>query len=173
MSYTKAWKRGFLVVILTLLCASSFAQAQKVTVNVTNAPLSQVIQQIERQTNYRFSYRDVVLDNQRNVTVNLKDATVQEVLNETFSGRNLSYNILSDRSIVVYATPARQDRNVPLKGTVKDSRGEPVIGAGVVVAGSPGIGTVTDEGGNWSLNVTPGASLQISSLGFKTSEIKV
>ena len=173
MSYTKAWKHGLLVAFLSLLCANVFAQSQKVTVKVTNEPLSQVIQQIERQTNYRFSYRDVVLDSQRNVTVDLKDASVQEVLNEAFSGRNLSYNILSDRSIVVYATPARQDRSIPLRGTVKDTKGEPVIGAGVVVAGSPGIGTVTDEGGNWSLNVAPGSSLQITSLGYKTSEIKV
>lgn len=171
MSNTRMCKICLLVALLSFFCISVFAQTGKVTVKVTDAPLSQVISLIEQQTNYRFSYRDVVLDNQRNVSVDLKDASVQDVLNAAFSGKNLGYNILSDRSIVVYATQAKQDRSVSVKGTVKDTKGEPVIGAGVVVAGSPTIGTVTDDSGNWSLNVPPGSSLQITSIGYQTTVI--
>ena len=168
MSNTKTWKNRLLVVMLTLFCLGLPTWAQNVTVKVTDAPLSQVIQQIERQTNYRFSYRDIVLDNQRNVTLDLKDASVQDILDAAFAGKNIRYNILNDRSIVVYQDNTRQDRNVSVKGTVKDNRGEPVIGAGVIVEGMTGMGTVTDENGNWSLTVPSGSILKITSIGFKT-----
>ena len=170
MSNTKTWKICLLVTLLLFLCPSVFAQTGKVTVKVTDAPLSQVISLIEQQTNYRFSYRDVVLDSQKNVSVDLKDASVQDVLNAVFSGRDLSYNILSDRSIVVYAAQTRQDRNIFVKGTVKDTKGDPVIGAGVVVAGMPGLGTVTDTDGNWSLTLPSGSTIQVTSIGYKTFE---
>ena len=163
-----------MVTVLSFLCVNVLAQTQKVTIKVTDAPLSQVIQQIEKQTNYRFSYRDVVLDNQRSVSVDLKEATIPEVLDEALSGSNLSYIILSDRSIVIYSSPASQEDKVsPLMGRVTDSKGQPIIGAGILVEGKPGLGTISDENGNWSLNVSPGTTLQITSMGYEAASVKV
>ena len=173
MSNTRTWKFLVSVAVLLLLGGSVFAQTRNVTVQVTNAPLSQVIQQIENQTNYRFSYREVVLDNQDNVTVNLKEATVGQVLDAALAGTGLGYNIISDRSIVIYAKPDRDRKIVTLKGNIKDTRGEPVIGAGVVVEGSPNTGTITDDLGNWTLNAPLGSNLQITSLGYKTSTVRI
>ena len=167
MSYTKAWKTGFLVALLSLFCWESYAQSQKVTVKVTDEPISHVIQQIENQTNYRFSYRDVILDNQKNVTVNLSDVPVQTALDETFSGTNLSYNILSERSIVVFTSQGKSSDTVLLKGTVKDSKGEPVIGAGITQTGNRNVGTISLIDGSFSLNVAPGTPLSVSCIGYK------
>lgn len=58
-------------------------------------------------------------------------------------------------------------------GTVTDQSGQPVIGAAILLVGDASKGTVTDDNGNWSLAVESGATLQFSSIGYKTQEIKV
>ena len=55
-------------------------------------------------------------------------------------------------------------------GHVTDSQG-PLIGATVMEKGTTN-GTVTDFGGNFTLNVKPGATLVISYVGYETQEVK-
>lgn len=58
-----------------------------------------------------------------------------------------------------------------VKGTVKDSAGEPVLGASVLVEGTTN-GTVVDFDGSFVLNgVSRDAVLIVSSLGYKTVKI--
>ena len=52
-----------------------------------------------------------------------------------------------------------------IKGTVVDDKGEPVIGANVVVE-STNIGTITDIDGVFKVNVRPGTKLKISFIGY-------
>lgn len=58
-----------------------------------------------------------------------------------------------------------------MTGVVKDSNGEPVTGAAVVVKGTTN-GTVTDLDGKYSINVEEGAVLSYSFVGMKAQEIK-
>lgn len=60
-----------------------------------------------------------------------------------------------------------------VQGTVKDTFGEPIIGASIVVKGSSN-GCITDIDGNFVLsNVPEGAVLQISFIGYRTQEVTV
>jgi TonB-linked SusC/RagA family outer membrane protein len=63
-----------------------------------------------------------------------------------------------------------QQKNVTVKGTVKDKSGEAIIGASVKVKGSA-TGTITDVNGNFTLNVRPGAVLEISYVGYKPQTV--
>ena len=57
-------------------------------------------------------------------------------------------------------------------GKVKDSSGEPVIGASVVVKGNNTMGTITDFDGNFELEVPAnGKQLVISYIGMKSQEV--
>lgn len=58
-------------------------------------------------------------------------------------------------------------------GKVKDSSGEPVIGASVVVKDNKTMGTITDFDGNFSLDVPSGGVLVISYIGYVTQEVPV
>lgn len=65
-----------------------------------------------------------------------------------------------------------QDRE--LSGTVLDNQQQPVIGAAVMVAGSPNIGAVTDSEGEFILKVPGGeVVLEVSSLGYTTKTVTV
>lgn len=57
-----------------------------------------------------------------------------------------------------------------ISGKVVDSKGESIIGANVMEKGTTN-GTITDFDGNFSLNVSAKAVLQISYIGYKTQEI--
>lgn len=57
-----------------------------------------------------------------------------------------------------------------ITGTVVDATNEPVIGASVVEAGTTN-GTITDLDGKFSLNVSQGAKINVSYIGYKTQTI--
>ena len=64
-------------------------------------------------------------------------------------------------------------QNKAIRGTVVDSEGAPVIGAGVVVVGNASIGAVTDANGVYHLNVPALASLEFSCIGYASQVIAV
>ena len=61
---------------------------------------------------------------------------------------------------------------ITVKGVVKDSAGEPVIGANVVVVGTTN-GTITDFDGNFTIKANKNAKLEISFIGYKNTVVKV
>lgn len=65
-----------------------------------------------------------------------------------------------------------QQQKITVKGTVSDAMG-PVIGASVVEKGNSSNGTITDMDGNFSLSVSPGATLVVSYVGYKVQEVPV
>ena len=62
-------------------------------------------------------------------------------------------------------------QTITVKGNVKDTNGEPIIGASVVEKGNTTNGTITDLDGNFSIKVDGKKTLVISYIGMKTQEI--
>lgn len=178
MSRHNHLKHCILVLLLCLCGQGVFAQSQPVSIQVKNASLQQVFQVIEKQTTYRFSYRNVLIDSRKDITMSQTRATVQEVLNEALRGRDLSYEVVSPKSIVIYREQpqaarqqVRQAGTRKVTGTVVDATGEPVIGARVFEKGTKN-GTVTDINGHFALEVAQGSLLEISSIGYAPVEMK-
>ena len=83
--------------------------------------------------------------------------------------------IIKSKSVSSVSHPNALFQSSPRKitGQVKDTLGEPIIGANVVVKGTTN-GTITDIDGNFKLdNVPSNATLVISYIGFKTQEVNV
>ncbi len=78
--------------------------------------------------------------------------------------------ILSSWLILCMAAVAFAQQ-IRVKGHIKDTENEPVIGANVSVPGTS-TGTITDVDGNFSLSVEQGATLTISFIGYKTVTAK-
>ena len=64
-------------------------------------------------------------------------------------------------------------QNRTVKGTVRDSKGEPVVGAVVMLSGNTRVGTVSDAAGNWTLNVPKDASLLVSCISYVDQTVQV
>ena len=64
-------------------------------------------------------------------------------------------------------------QNVTVKGKVTDQRGEPVIGATVMLSTNQTVGALTDLDGNYSINVPSNSSLVFSCVGYATQTVAV
>ena len=83
---------------------------------------------------------------------------------------------LGGGSVMAHAADApavqEQQQTSNITVTIVDSKGEPIIGANVVEKGTTN-GTITDFDGKATLNIKPGAIVQVSFVGYKTQEVKV
>ena len=73
--------------------------------------------------------------------------------------------------MALFSTPALA-QNQTVKGTVTDDKGEPIIGASVMVAGEKGKGTVTDLDGNYTLQMPANGKVTISYIGYVSQTVK-
>ena len=163
-------------IVLSLFFSLSMnAQEQRVTMKVRNASLKDVFKRIEKQTTYRFSYRDALLDNRKDISMSKNDVSVSTVLDDALSGRDLDYKIVSSKLIAISEkksmTPTNQTKQ-KVSGVIKDENGEPVIGASITVKGR-NTGTVTDLNGNYSLDVSNGDVIDVSYIGYQKQSISI
>jgi TonB-linked SusC/RagA family outer membrane protein len=70
------------------------------------------------------------------------------------------------------AASVNQQAQKAVRGTITDSKGEPIIGANVIVRGTSN-GCITDFDGKFSLNASRGATLLVSYIGYKPTEVTV
>lgn len=90
--------------LMLLLLASVTLNAQvtsKVTLDISNQPLTSVLKSIEKQTPCRFSYKDVVVDKVKSVSVKCVNVNVTKALDMALKGTKLTYEVVSPKSIVI------------------------------------------------------------------------
>ncbi|MBO4634148.1 MAG: SusC/RagA family TonB-linked outer membrane protein [Bacteroidales bacterium] len=68
---------------------------------------------------------------------------------------------------------AASAQNITVKGNVKDSNGEAIVGANVLLRGSRTVYTMTDVNGAFSLNVPSNGILQVNCMGYYDQEVPV
>lgn len=70
----------------------------------------------------------------------------------------------------VDASIQQQSAKITTQGTVIDAQGEPLIGVSILEVGTTN-GTITDIDGKFTLQVTSGATLELSYIGYKTQQL--
>ena len=81
-------------------------------------------------------------------------------------------NVYQVQASELHVSEVLQQAKRQIKGKVVDAAGETVIGANVLEKGTTN-GVITDIDGNFVLNVSSGATLEISYIGYVTQTIKV
>lgn len=161
----------FLILGILHVSADTYAQKAQVTVEVKSGTFYDVVSQIEKQTEFMFFYKSEDIDNNKQVSLQVRDRQVTDVLNELLKGTNLTYRI-SGKHITILKQGAAPQQKKKVSGIVTDSEGIPVIGANVVVKGTTN-GTVTDIDGKFSLEVANSDVLSFSYIGYAEQEIVV
>jgi TonB-linked SusC/RagA family outer membrane protein len=168
-----------MLVFLQAGATEAYSQKARVTIHAKNAKLSDVLDEMERQTDYLFFYNKKNINANKRVTVNAKDVPVSDVLDKTLDS-DVAYGMVNDHVILSkkenlkenIAVAAILQQTIVVTGTVTDTDGEPVIGANVVEKGTTN-GNITDVNGKFTLNVSPGATLVISFIGYHPQEVVV
>lgn len=151
----------------------AYSQSVRLSLEMRNSTVQEVLSAIEQKSSFYFTYNLEQVNVNRRVSVNMKEKSVTDILDTVFSSEGIKY-IISDKHIVLYkaenASPIRMQDSKIVKGSIVDENGEPVIGANVIEKGTTN-GVITDMNGNFSIEVTKGAVLQISYIGYETIEI--
>ena len=120
------------------------SQNQKVTMNKGTATLSDIIRQIEKQTDYLFIYNEHEIALDKQIAVSTRETTVAEILNRVLQGTGFSYTMEGNHIILVKSMEKMKNVTLGRKitGTVKDDLGEAIVGCNVAVKGEK-IGAIT------------------------------
>lgn len=170
-----------IIFLLSILCFNQQIYAQQtetVTIKAKNETLAGVLKKITEQTGYKFFYDDTAISNAPNVSLDFTRVALQAVLNELTRQTELKFAIknktisISKNNPDITGQPAFQKKNIAVKGTVEDSRGEQLIGVSVTLKSDRSKGTITDIDGNFTLeNIPEGSPILISYVGYKPQEI--
>lgn len=169
--------RLFVVAISLLSSIGAAAQSQrKITLKMENSSVETILNEIERQTDYLFVCES--LDLTRKVSVNIVDKSLDEAMSHIFNPAEVSWKVTGSNVYLYQKKQETQSQSNVVSGIVKDSFGEPLIGAAVIIKGTT-VGAGTDLDGNFEFEVPAdllgGGSiiLEFSCLGYKTQEVKL
>jgi TonB-dependent SusC/RagA subfamily outer membrane receptor len=170
------------VLLIACLQVSASGFAQKITISRHNAPVEQVLKEIKKQTGYLFFYNQEWIKQVKAVDIDVKQASIDEVLKICFYNQPVNYSIV-DKTIILSKkelfTPNAEIpifKEVPpkeVKGKITDASGETLPGVSVRVKGT-NTGTTTDINGNYTITVPEDNSILVFTyIGYVTKEVSV
>lgn len=170
-------KLTFVFLLATLLQVSATTLAQKINLSGKNIPLEKVFMDIRKQTGYNFLYVTKTLEDTRTVSLDFKNASLDEVLKKSLEGQHLNYTINANTIVIKRTVALPASANLffswTLKGTVIDENSHPLPGATIRVKGSSK-GAVSDQDGQFSIEISnENDSLSVAFIGYETKSVRV
>ncbi|WP_423126691.1 SusC/RagA family TonB-linked outer membrane protein [Gaoshiqia sp. Z1-71] len=165
-----------MILFFVFQATAVISQNTVATINVKNLEMDRFFTEIERQTSVKFLYRYENIEGKR-VSVNMENATVDELLEMALQGKGLDFSKMGHNLIVISSvagsepSASMQSRRVTGKVTIES--GLPLPGVGISIQGTT-TGTISDGEGNYSL-VVPNdqAVLHFSFIGYTPQDIQV
>ena len=154
------------------LTAAVHSQNSKLTLKMENVSLEQVIWEIQKQTDFVFMYGMQDIAKVSNLTIDVSDKTVKEILDQCLHDTGLVYEI-SGNAVIIRRTDDDKKEILVIKGVVKDSRGGALPGVTVVLKGTT-TGVATGISGDFMITIPKrdSVTLLFSFVGMKTKEVK-
>lgn len=174
---------AFLIQALTMsLLLANTGEAQVKSIDQVYVELKKarstvvpILQEIERQTNFRFVY------SKEEITASLpidapQKGTVYEILLEIAQATSLNFKQINENIIVKKVERSSNPpieialvQAVDIRGTVTDQQGLPLPGVTIIIEGTSS-GTVTNEMGNYEISAEEGQVLVFSFVGFHSQK---
>lgn len=161
--------------LVNLIAGPTYSQDTKISLNMKDASVESVLNQIEEVSEYYFLFNQKLIDVARKVNIAAENEPIKNILSEIFAD-DISF-IVSDRQIILTPTQGATALEVLLQqqtvtGKITDSAtGEAMPGVNIVVKGTS-LGTISDASGNYSITVTdPNTVLLFSFIGYISQEV--
>ncbi|MEZ5104967.1 MAG: TonB-dependent receptor [Draconibacterium sp.] len=164
--------------VFSVFASETYSQSKKLNLDMKRATVLEVLNQIEAQSEFYFMYSPKIIDVNKQVSVNIEDKKINDVLETLFADSDVEY-FVKDRIIVLTTKenlgfdPDMAMQQKAVSGIITDESGQPLPGVTVMVKGTSQ-GTVTNADGTYTItNVPDGAVLHYSFVGMKDQEIEV
>ena len=157
------------------LSANSFAQQEKVNLDLQGVSIKTLFSEIQRQTNLHFIFNTEQTELLNKLTVRAKEEAVKSVLDRVFEGTGFTYTFRDNIIMVRFEGKnlvQQANKEMEIRGIVKDKSGEPLPGVTVLIVGTQ-LGTATGMDGDFLLRVPEQDSvrLRFSFVGMKTKDV--
>ena len=175
-------KFTFVLLALTVLQLKAAIFAQKISVSVRDASLTEVISEIRKQTKVNILYNSSLSTKLKPITLKVKNEDLRKVLDQCLKDQPLSWQILNDNIVITLkkedspmpkpAELTERMKDILISGKVTDEKGEPIPGATIKVKNGSST-AISDGSGNFKITSPEEAVLIVSFVGFKSQEIPV
>lgn len=160
---------------LTTLHAEVFSQLRKVSLEVSNQSLLNVLDLLQEKSGYTFLFSSSDLQGARKISLKIENKSVSEVLDVCLTGTDLSYE-LSENLIILKRRETTQtiqaQQKMLIQGNVKDKSGTTLPGVSVLLKGTT-VGVTTGIDGSFKFEVPDNKDIVLvfSFVGMKKVEI--
>ncbi|MCE5346532.1 MAG: TonB-dependent receptor [Bacteroidales bacterium] len=161
--------------MLNALASPTYSQITKISLNLNNSSIEDVLDNIEAQSEFYFLYNQKLVDVSRKVDIVAENKPIKDVLDDIFKNEDVKY-LVYDRQIIL-TSKEESGKMVELQqkkitGTVSNDKKEPLPGVTIMVKGTT-IGALSGIDGKYTLNNVPdGSTIVFSFIGMQTQEIQ-
>ncbi|MDQ6763265.1 MAG: SusC/RagA family TonB-linked outer membrane protein [Bacteroidota bacterium] len=166
--------KNILLTIIICILTSGSIYSQKISLSLNNASLEKTFKEIRKQTGYSFVYTREQINKSNTVNINVKDASLSQVLDICFNNQPLTFTI--DKKYIIVKDKFEKELPptngyIDITGKVINTQNEPVVGATITVKHT-NIATATDESGKFALKkLKKNDDLIITSIGYLQSDV--
>lgn len=167
-----AMRVSTILLVTGLLHVSVYGFSQKITFSGKNVSLGKVFTAIQQQSGLSIIYDTRMIKQSGNIDISVKDAPLENVLNECLKNQPLTYVI--NKGIIIIRKKTDTSPVLPMEtvtGRIVDEQGNPVLGATVFIKELKK-GAQTNEKGEFTIpGIAPGNyTLSISFIGYQAQE---
>ncbi len=169
-----------LIVGLVQVSASVYSQNTKLNLEMNSASFEEILDEIKKQSEFSFLYRSDIFNGLDELDLIFTDVRLETILDKLLVPEGFQYEI--DDNVVVIRKGQKPDiirvedlapLSKKITGKVVDEDGKPMVGVSVYIKGTT-VGTITDNDGNYSLDVPDENEIIIFSfVGYESREINI
>jgi len=181
LNYRKFFLSMKITILLLLTCVmnsianNSYSQTSKVTLNLKNARVEEVLNEIEKKSDFYFLLNQKKVDINRRVNIVVENTPIKDVLSIIFKNQDINYTVY-DRQIILTTKESSilaemQQKQLKVTGKVTDDSGQPMAGVTVSVSGTTRA-VITDANGAYSLPLNANDKvISFSFIGMKKQDV--
>lgn len=159
----------FLTFFSTISYSAGFSLAEKISIDEKNKDLKSVLKIVQQKSSYKILYNDNIVPDGLMVSVNLKEASISEILTPVLSKTSLKYKLL-DNSLVIIGQDEYLKVYQQIKGRLTDEQNNPLSGASV----QGKLKTVaTDSKGEFEITAEQGETITFSYIGYEKQVVVI
>lgn len=163
-----------LFAVLMALFLTGYAQSAESLFSFSwkQASVNQVFQQIEQRASVRFSYNPLALDAQRRVSLEIRDAKLEELLDRLAQALAFRYQLRGELVMLQFGDHDQAASQQDVGGQVRNQAGQPLDGVTVTNART-NVARMTAANGVFSIPARVGDALQFRMMGYATATVTV
>ena len=167
-----------LMTVFQLTASNVYSQLTKISLQVENTKISDVLKKIEDKSEFYFLYSPKLINVEDIVSINVKDEPIKNILSTIFD-EDVKFEVYNKQIILskveILASPIHVvvQLKKTISGTVSDDNGATMPGVSVQIEGTT-TGTVTDVNGKYTIELpSENAVLIFTFIGYTTQKIAV